>query len=940
MLIIPSRLKGGRCLSMRCARTGLLVLAGLQLTGPLTASELTGQWQGQYNCGVIQNNPFSMALETPADSESDLLEGEFRFAVPGQPGDQVGVFRLLGRFDQATGEFSFNPRQWIKRPRGYTALGFEGRVHDNGQFMEGRFGNGCGGFTAQRSDTPAALPLDLQVSPASGGEWQGTWEGHISCKRELQLPYRLTLAQHGNELMASYWLDWPRRRGVVQHHGIASGKVTADGQLALEHRMWLTKWRFGASLTLSNVVDRLEGSVEGLPVNQQCKSVRVQRVGTAQVPNVTGLPVQAGTWGGYMIDRGRRWKSVPPERWLGQLSYLTQVTLALDQVNETQVGIYAAAGPVDKPPLQQERYAYRLQPLTTLDDGRTLYVPLGIERAEGRYADLSERYQRDPFVILLAVDQQQRLQVTRRDRNRRELSFQLLPLEGAALVAVQRGEAPPVLLGKLNGRLAQLASLNQQCQALVDWATPLGNKDQLKRMTTSDIRVAALPLLADAVLEPLFGLPLMLTTAAERQTIYQLARACSHRTGDQRPFKVAGLFDQDYEYDQLQAEVMNRAESLRWFDSALAEISALDDVPASRTRLRALEGELTQREKELSAGQAEQLSRALTDKRHAVTLAEFEQRVAAIPHMAQEEATLVQLSLLLQEGDGLPLSVSLQQKLTRLAGAKAQQVLQPELGRARSVLAGSTRSLGSLATLTHHQRRLNQLSNTLPLRLRNSIDFAVVSELASRRRVLLELPEIKTELSRALLALEPGNTSPSNAVQGALVAYVSEQELAQLPALAARVASVIEQIELREIALHDGSTGRVPGEPGLRDMYFAVRVQLDQTNSNLKNLYRRCQQGDFQNDPLLAVSCLSIMVVGSEEQLHTRITRFEKLGCAPGQGQPGFVCDYILGFETGIPFIKDTILGDLMSTGEVSQGRFILVNDGWLFMPQRRSPRD
>ncbi|WP_157953671.1 hypothetical protein [Oceanimonas marisflavi] len=912
----------------------LALACALLFVRAASASELTGRWAGTYDCGSISDNPFSLLIDDPDNEQSGLLKGEFRFSVPGTVNEE-GAFRVLGRFDKASKEFRFTPREWIKRPEGYTALGFDGKLHSNGFYIEGKIRGGCGNFSAQRDDAPSFLPAQVSITPASGGSWQGVWEGSISCKNDAQWPYRLTLFQHGNELIGSYFIDWPQRKEVVRLHGLTSGQAEPGGHLFLGHRMWLTKGRFGVDLSMSLIGDRLSGQVEGLPANYHCNSISLRRSGDA-VPPSTHEEAIEGAWAGY-IDRRTPRQNLPASEWVSELPNATQITLSLvASDNHVPVGIYTASAPMDKPPVQQDRYVYRLQPLTTLADGKIAYVPLGADRAEGRFRNLPKRYSRDPFVILLELDGNQVLNVTRRNRHHQDNTFQLLPLQGEALAAVHRGEAPAVPLGSLSGTLAQVHSLDQQCQVLVDWASPFGSEDKLSRMTGTDMQIAALPLMDDAVFEPVFGLPLMLTTEVERMTIYKLAQSCSRRVNDPRPFKLAGVFERDFEYDRLQAQIMNREQTALWLKEKLAEILSLNDKRASLAPINIIERELLRRKTELNPSDLEKITRMIRDKRRSITLAEFMQRVDGIPGMVQDDSTLVRLKMFYDEAEVLRLPADLQQRLTQLASDKASQILKPLLLQAQKDLAENSISLESLAALTHHQRRLGQLRNNLPLAIKQGIDFDIIPALDKRRRVMIENDQIQSAINATLLEVKPGDGSPERMIRRVALRYVDEQDLMGTTPLAMAVRNATEKLELRAVGLVDHSTEQTPGSPSAEEMFFAVKAKFDQVNSNLQSQYERCQRGDFQNDPLRAMSCLTIMAAGHGQSVSARITRFEKLGCADGRGQAGYVCDYVMAFETSSPYTRDTMLGDLMASGEVSQGRFMALRGGWMFTPLRR----
>ena len=113
-------------------------------------------------------------------------------------------------------------------------------------------------------------------------------------------------------------------------------------------------------------------------------------------------------------------------------------------------------------------------------------------------------------------------------------------------------------------------------------------------------------------------------------------------------------------------------------------------------------------------------------------------------------------------------------------------------------------------------------------------------------------------------------------------------------------------------------------------MLLAIKARVDQLNDDLRSKYGRCQRREFQNDPLMAMECLTILGAGAGEQMRVRITRFEKIGCGDPTALTGFLCDYAVGIQSSSPAMQGR-LGELMGSGQAARARFIRTTDGWLF---------
>ncbi len=136
-------------------------------------------------------------------------------------------------------------------------------------------------------------------------------------------------------------------------------------------------------------------------------------------------------------------------------------------------------------------------------------------------------------------------------------------------------------------------------------------------------------------------------------------------------------------------------------------------------------------------------------------------------------------------------------------------------------------------------------------------------------------------------------------------------------------------------ALALAACGGASREPSEAQMRGAVEAKFAEANANFAATAQACRSGAYQNDPMLAMQCLTLCGASGGEScdLSFEITRFEKIACVPGSDQPGFVCDYEVGFATNSPFVSGSMAA-LMNANGPSQGRFLRQDDGkWLMLP-------
>jgi hypothetical protein len=129
------------------------------------------------------------------------------------------------------------------------------------------------------------------------------------------------------------------------------------------------------------------------------------------------------------------------------------------------------------------------------------------------------------------------------------------------------------------------------------------------------------------------------------------------------------------------------------------------------------------------------------------------------------------------------------------------------------------------------------------------------------------------------------------------------------------------------------------GEPTSEEMYDTIQSKLNLAAAEVRNMQSSCKSGGAKSNPMDALACLmGTMASGSGGAQPMKISRFQKLSCAPASGQSGYVCDYVLGVSGGAMKNMGSYFGGLVSGNNVSTARFVRTGDGWTTvpMPQQR----
>jgi hypothetical protein len=301
-------------------------------------------------------------------------------------------------------------------------------------------------------------------------------------------------------------------------------------------------------------------------------------------------------------------------------------------------------------------------------------------------------------------------------------------------------------------------------------------------------------------------------------------------------------------------------------------------------------------------------------------------------------------------------------KLRREIGERRLQV-PPELGaglqRLASEVAADERrrldGLGSGAAALErgvqwqrdYQQRIAPYAADLP-ELR-----ALPADLEQRRAQAYQVArgDLVAQIGRTQSAAEleqwvSRTTLPGDAGQpagAAVLAKVDERRelfernrvLGRAPTDASRPAPAAPEVPVAKAAQRSADGG-----PSEEQIYQAVNDYYRGVNQASRETAERCNKGEAKNDLMLAMQCVALGGAvgpgsgGTIRSAEFRLTRLQRIGCAPASGQPGYVCDYVLGYEGNLNLPPS--MGNVLRNGSVSQGRFIVIGNRWQLMPMNR----
>jgi hypothetical protein len=125
------------------------------------------------------------------------------------------------------------------------------------------------------------------------------------------------------------------------------------------------------------------------------------------------------------------------------------------------------------------------------------------------------------------------------------------------------------------------------------------------------------------------------------------------------------------------------------------------------------------------------------------------------------------------------------------------------------------------------------------------------------------------------------------------------------------------------------------GGPTQSEIYDALQAKLDNYNESRREIRNKCKNLHQNNeqDPILGMQCLQEFMIGavSTGDESASIEGLKRLECAKAVGQPGYICDYVMSLSMNLTLPES--LKSILSSGQVTQARFVRMAKGWMIMP-------
>lgn len=788
--------------------------------------------------------------------------------------------------------------------------------------------------------TAAAADATSMPVP-DGGELEGRWEGSASC-RDVDVPLILDLLQEGRDIAALATISMPNRSGssvtYTERRELLLGTVDDRGAFELQRGTIVLErqtLRGLAGHSAGNTV--LHGATDGLPSNWRCQDFTLRRTGAPQTPTGSNHANLVGTWAGF--DFQVRLRDLERTDQLNNLSATRtmQTIVSFGEHEGSLYGHYAVAHPVTSHPDTQDRYEVMIRPLLVMDDGRLAFVTVGPRTAGGTFATDRNGYGEGAFIVVFALPDDGTITLER--MHSRTHGLQLRAAGTDALAAFDAGEGPKVPMPEtMGGTFASASTVDAQCRALQAWVSPVLDTVDFSQLSVTEGLAELLPVFDDRSFEPIFGAPFADMPESARDALWHMTRwICPNRINYDK--FSGGVMDYALHnartFEQLVTMLDDLEDSGIWYEQVTAEIEELSDVTASLVRLDEIETEAATRAGYLEDDAKTALEVAIAARRNAIAVADLITQIAGVSGWPDVEATLAQLVQLLRHAAQMKISAEIDLALVHAVRAKADMIVVPRIEAALEEAVDLPISLAGLETVTRLVREVGGLIERLEPELGSREAHARTQSLRDLRQKLVGDLHVQDEFRTALAALEiaPGGDAHGR-VENEAGRYLEPEEYRGVhaePAYEAAVADTIFELELSAIHFADRSTRHDANEPAANEMLVAMKREFDRLNSDLLQIYSKCQRSEFDGDPIMAVQCLGILAAGGGEAFQVRLTRFEKLDCRAKQDGPGYLCEYVLGFEATSPFVHN-FLSSLTISGSSGYGGFVPIGNEWVFV--------
>lgn len=905
-----------------------IVTAGLCLgwIGAAQAEGLAGVWEGRYSCeGRVEGR---MVLDlTGADGQ---VEGVFRFDHP----DGAGAFQVIGREDGAGG-FVLAPQDWIERPKGMMALTVQGQFKAGGRAIEGTLiPCGAGGFVAEPAKAADAPPPEMaEMAALSGGPLAGVWRGGVSCSSNRRgktevYPIELHLAMDGDGVGGGGMMQIYKARGsgegpAFEQKLIAQGLV--EGGRA---RFWFTVVDVGGApiqLRTMEVALESDARLAGDVRMNGCQTIALERVGDLSL-----LPVAeeiSGLWAGAsQSDR--------------PTALVVQVA---DGMAELQ-----ATWPANLPDIERDLLRLSLIPVDP-GLGRLFWVPVGVREATGAFVANNARgthslidarlMQLTPTPGGLEFQMPVRPQdvarmVSGEAPKTRDSKAGLVTLtrpDDAAREALASGETPPARFeGSIGGALAAAASREAQCRALDAWVAPDAAGVDMQRQSPDAIMQRLAGALEDDRFVPVFGLPFLMTTQVERRSVARFIQStCRGQVHEAVLFMGDFVLMTDSQFARFTAQVANRRETASWLTETRAALPGMAETAETEAELARLRQEAERERPELLPEEKASLLAEIDRRAAEVRAGLLTGDIAALSDDGFARGDLGRVLSALDKAQDLP--GDLREAVRAVAEAKAAAMLAEPKAAAVAVVEGLPQSLDGLRQAQAAMAPLAAWRQGMEAAFGSLDPEGVLRPLHARIAELRADAGVQAEFADALAEVE-ARSDAEGAVLAAAAPYIAADDLIHAPEFAQIVEKAVLHAELRQVKLVDNAKATSPGEPTIADIATFVFERVRSANAEIRRQETQCMSGDFNNDPLLALACLSQPAVwsGQTGQFGVVLLGVEKLGCTEEVADARYLCLFIQTIDINLP--DGMGIGGIpgLTSGEVLDALFLRTEpEGW-----------
>jgi hypothetical protein len=497
--------------------------------------------------------------------------------------------------------------------------------------------------------------------------------------------------------------------------------------------------------------------------------------------------------------------------------------------------------------------------------------------------------------------------------------------------------------------MQRLGLVDERCAAIPEWTARLAAEHpelDLMRTDLGVINAQAANLFADGSFEKVFDKPYDELSAQERADIWRdRIRFClqAPQYKDRLTWESTIL---PHAFTTKAAElapaVIANRQARQALPQSISTLENLPEVPESYDQAMAIAAQGNRDFAGLWPSEYRSFTEAVDQARQRLAPALLVARLDRVVGAADDYAGAVELKNALAANQELLEQVdpALRQSQTERVNTKLHVVLEQLLATERVDVDALGTDLPSLASGKQWYQEFNARYATVFAD--SAIDELLRRFSDNRQRALVAT-------GGELLALIEQADSP-NAVQSVTDRYLGvpvDQQTSAGEAVFAAAEARREKLLVATTALENQyaadaepdiiDTPDIPGDskrPTAREMYEAVKGQVAAINSSLQSTASACLGGQYKNDPLLAMQCLALCGgSGGTCKVGVTLTRFERLGCAQAAGKAGYMCDYIVGFQTRGATVPPS-LEQLLGGGQLTQARFLPRGQGWIIIPE------